>query len=619
MSNTSNATAKDDDKDEPGFFESIANLFSGAGADLPSDRKDDDGDSGISFYDSPMFTPYDGGSDDSAAASTGLPFETTAADRALYEALGVDVPEVYTGKMGEEEPEPNIDMDVLQKALQPEPITVEEIEVKAGDTLTAIAEEKGVPVQDVIDANPQIKNPDLIRPGEIVSMPAAQAEMGLGRAPIMSAQQDIGQARAAIIMKGIDKLFGLFPPKTDIEKKTKSELEYFLDAQPESSLPDFFKYVPDKVQLAEYMKGRAERKKAAGVTEADTLSTAGKLLKTATDPEAPAPVSEDPDREFYQSGIPLEDRVFEGTDPRNLGGAEGYGSVGTPPEASTGEGLMSDPRKLGGAEGYGNPVGDLSTFSKPVDNSYTEFMDIEGDTSHLGGADYKEVGITLPMGIVPTSGLKYTHNGTTIDLPKDPSKRWAELSKAGVTLKNFDASNVDMSQVVKDGIKRSDYDTDENFTKAVLSKFEDSVIKEIENEGVDVDKLDDSVLEGLISLAWNVQGHKWKDIEPAYKEMVKENPDMTKVQSGMLQVFTSNGIVVRGLAERRAKDYNKVAEGMGQPTIESYTPVKLKNGNAGFEYAMSDGTTVTRDTGKDYATKASQGSFKKHLNNATNL
>jgi len=211
MSSTSNATAKDDDKDEPGFFESIANLFSGAGADLPSDRKDDDGDSGASFYDGPMFAPYDGGSDDSAAASTGLPFSTTAADRALYEALGVDVPEVYTGKMGEEEPEPNLDMDVLQDALQPEPITVEEIEVKAGDTLTAIAEEKGLPVQDVIDANPQIKNPDLIRPGEKVTLPGM-------------------------------------------------------------------------------------------------LSTAGKLLKTATDPEAPAPVSEDPDREFYQSGIPLGDR-----------------------------------------------------------------------------------------------------------------------------------------------------------------------------------------------------------------------------------------------------------------------------------------------------------------------
>ena len=246
MSSTSNATAKDDDKDEPGFFESIANLFSGAGADLPSDRSDDDGDSGASFYDGPMFAPYDGGSDDSAAASTGLPFSTTAADRAMYEALGVDVPEVYTGKMGEEEPEPNLDMDVLQKALQPEPITVEEIEVKAGDTLTAIAEEKGLPVQDVIDANPQIKNPDLIRPGEKVTLPGM-------------------------------------------------------------------------------------------------LSTAGKLLKTATDPEAPAPVSEDPDREFYQSGIPLEDRF--------------------PAEAGTGEGLMSsrfDTKGEGPVKKYANVMFDVS-------------------------------------------------------------------------------------------------------------------------------------------------------------------------------------------------------------------------------------------------------------------
>ena len=190
----------------------------------------------------------------------------TAVDDALREAL--NIPEVYQGAQTQEEPDPNItDPDVLRDALQPEPITVEELPdviVKAGDTLTAIAEANGVPVQDVIDANPHIKNPDLIRPGEIVSMPAAQAEMGLGRASIMSAQQDIGQARASLIMKGIDKLFGLFPPKTDIEKKAKSELEYFLDAQPESSLPDFFKYVPDKVQLAEYMKGRAERKKAAG-------------------------------------------------------------------------------------------------------------------------------------------------------------------------------------------------------------------------------------------------------------------------------------------------------------------------------------------------------------------
>ena len=225
MSSTANPTANDDNKDEPGFFESIAKLFSGAGADLPSDKSDDDGDSGISFYDSPMFAPYDGGSDNDTTPQGGLPFETTAADRALYEALGVDVPEVYKGKMPEEEPEPNFDMDVLQKALQPEPITVEEIEVKAGDTLTAIAEEKGLPVQAVIDANPQIKNPDLIRPGEVVSIPDPR-----------------------------------------------------------------FEGVP----------------KPRGVADSPRLS----------------------------EGV---------ADPRKLGGTEGYGSVGTPSEASTGEGLMSKP------------------------------------------------------------------------------------------------------------------------------------------------------------------------------------------------------------------------------------------------------------------------------------
>jgi muramidase (phage lysozyme) len=71
-----------------------------------------------------------------------------------------------------------------------------------------------------------------------------------------------------------------------------------------------------------------------------SIKELGKLIMDATDPEAPAPVSEDPDREFYQSGVPIEERVFEGADPRNLGGVEGYGSVGTP----AGEGLMTRPK-----------------------------------------------------------------------------------------------------------------------------------------------------------------------------------------------------------------------------------------------------------------------------------
>jgi len=244
MSSTANTTSNDDDN-EPSFFESIANLFSGAGADLPSDNNDD-GDSGASFYSGPMFGPFNNGSDDSGSdnnssstSPTNKPLPTPAADRAVYEALGIDVPEVYRGELGEWEPEPNINVDVLQKALQPDPITVEEIEVKAGDTLSGIAKDKGVPVQDVINANPQIKNPDLIRPGEKVTVP------------------------------------DVYSGESTMERMARESAE-----------------------LA------ASKRDAAGITRSLTPEEVKKrnaALKAD---------SEDPDRKFYQSTIPIEDRTF---------------------------------------------------------------------------------------------------------------------------------------------------------------------------------------------------------------------------------------------------------------------------------------------------------------------
>ena len=60
------------------------------------------------------------------------------------------VPEVYTGE-------------------------TDDVTVKAGDTLTAIAKDKGVSLQELIDANPQITNPDMIRPGEKVTMPSSES------------------------------------------------------------------------------------------------------------------------------------------------------------------------------------------------------------------------------------------------------------------------------------------------------------------------------------------------------------------------------------------------------------------------------------------------------------
>lgn len=72
------------------------------------------------------------------------------------------VPEVYTGE-------------------------TEDVTVKAGDTLTAIAKDKGVSLQELIDANPQITNPDMIRPGEKVAMPSA---VTIVETPTVDTEQD---------------------------------------------------------------------------------------------------------------------------------------------------------------------------------------------------------------------------------------------------------------------------------------------------------------------------------------------------------------------------------------------------------------------------------------------
>tara|TARA_R110002072_G_scaffold155425_6_gene305732 strand:- start:314 stop:1735 length:1422 start_codon:yes stop_codon:yes gene_type:complete len=246
MSSPSNSN-DNDTNDEPSFFERIASLFSSNGGNLPDSNSNDDPDSGMSLYSGPMFTT----SEDNASEIQDY-LGKASVDSAMYEALGVANPEIYLGKMPEEEePEPNIDMDVLQSALQPEPITVEEIDVKAGDTLSAIAKDKGVPLQDVIDANPQIGNPDLIRPGEKVTIPSI-------------------------------------------------------------------------------------------------LSDAGKLFMDATDPQAPAPVSEDPDRQFYQSGVPIEDRVFDSNSPADAG-------------------LMSKPYDSKAMEDINNPLGDTKVVAANVD------------------------------------------------------------------------------------------------------------------------------------------------------------------------------------------------------------------------------------------------------------
>ena len=331
--------------------------------------------------------------------------------------------------------------------------------------------------------------------------------------------------------------------------------------------------------------------------------------------------SVDPDARFYQSGVPMEQRIFE---PEL-----GYDEIPLPSEATVDKkikGLGARPdvtvTELDAASDtadVNNPqtregISFISTAA--IDNLYSEIGDVETTTAHLGETDFEDVGITLGYGIVPTSGLKYEHNGTVIELPDDEGERWNTLSNAGVTRQNFNPDNVITDDVVKDGVRRDRYDTDESFTKAVIKKFQDRVETSAEAQGVDADDIPEDAMTGLVSYSYNTgDSHNYTLMRPVYQELTEgANANMTTVQNGMLQVFTTGGIVIQGLANRRSADYNHVAEALGKPTITHKTNRQLPNGNAGFELEFSDGTTRTFDTGRSYATQTSQADFKDDLN-----
>jgi len=57
------------------------------------------------------------------------------------------------------------------------------VTVKSGDTLSGIAKQNGVPLDELIKANPQIKNPNLIYPGQEVNLPGGGAQPPAGEQP----------------------------------------------------------------------------------------------------------------------------------------------------------------------------------------------------------------------------------------------------------------------------------------------------------------------------------------------------------------------------------------------------------------------------------------------------
>jgi hypothetical protein len=238
-----------------------------------------------------------------------------------------------------------------------------------------------------------------------------------------------------------------------------------------------------------------------------------------------------------------------------------------------------------------------SAFSSDVESIYTAFTagGEEGKTAHVG---LDKTNITLPAGIV-ADGLKY--NGVTF-----------VQGKAEVV--GFDKTKLDTSGAYKTvngtKIKRSDYTSDVDFSKAVLTGFE-TVLKA--GAGDDWSKIPATAKAALVKVGWNL-GEGWfsgASAKDVYKELVKTTPSESNLFSKLLKsstvaptqklddkgkpmfaadgttkIMTTPGASI-GIAKKRANDWNDMRDAFNGTEI-----VKIKTDNSGtvtkFNYYDKD-------------------------------
>ena len=84
----------------------------------------------------------------------------------------------------------------------------EKVKVKPGDTMSALAKKAGVSLADFIAANPQITNPNLIKPGQVLNIPDANstasttdssASVGLGLEDLRGKSGSLGGLGAGVV------------------------------------------------------------------------------------------------------------------------------------------------------------------------------------------------------------------------------------------------------------------------------------------------------------------------------------------------------------------------------------------------------------------------------------
>lgn len=319
------------------------------------------------------------------------------------------------------------------------------------------------------------------------------------------------------------------------------------------------------------------------------------LIDLATTPQEPAPVSEDPDRQFLQSGVPMEDRVFE---PEAVVLEEPVVDT-TSVDAAVEEAIEQPTAEATTTEAETAATTTFATITKngtsttvdetvPLTSGFDSLTLAEGTNIHLDGRGF----VTLPHGIVPDKNSIKKSNGTSFD----------PTGKHG--LKAGDLSGVDYSAATKFGISRTDYTDDESWAKAVYAEFGDRTATKYGNG---FDTLTDSAKQAAYDMAWNagVGSASWSSVQTMLTEASKtdETAKTTDNLIGFTTNFKSgtekvNGVSVnnypRGLLKRRLQTYNLVAKQGEEAATITTTAVMTSNARTGTKYDIKkeDGTVL---------------------------
>jgi hypothetical protein len=223
------------------------------------------------------------------------------------------------------------------------------------------------------------------------------------------------------------------------------------------------------------------------------------------------------------------------------------------------------------------------TSATHLTNMFDALGEVEGYYAHVDGRGI----FTMPYGVVPDDGSVTGPDGTAFD-PRGRRGSHGFTTSTAATVNTSNATHT----VNGNTVKRSDYDSDESFARAVVSLYN---IEAAKTYGEGWDNLSDDARSMALDMAWNggVNSLGWSTVRPSLAETSKENPD-TAVLFGFTQNMRSGINYPRGLFKRRLIQYNRIAN--PEDVASTYSTESLmRNGQrVGTRYIAhrADGTNI---------------------------